>query len=127
MRIRIDNGKYEFRKTHDLRIVILRHDAAWHLGIRAHAFGIKTEGLALFGHRIASADSMTWSSIARRRKLNLEQCQLDGHLTAKETPQRGAKNCANCRRWAVEWHRTRILRLPPTSREICESPRGIRP
>lgn len=51
------------------------------LGIRAHAFGIKTEGLSLFGHRIASADSMTWSSIARIRKLTLETCARDGHLT----------------------------------------------
>jgi hypothetical protein len=94
------------------------------LGLRVHAFGVKVEGLRLFGHRIASADSMAWSSVARIRKMNLERCVLDGHLTAKQEPRRGAKNCANCRRWAVEWHRTRILGLPASSREICANPHG---
>lgn len=66
------------------------------LGIRAHAFGVKVDGLRLYGHRIASSDSMAWSSIARKRKILLEGCT--GHA-----------NCANCMRWALEWRRTRAL------------------
>lgn len=67
-------------------------------GIRIHAFGVKVEGLAMFGHRIASADSMAWSFVARRRKIRLDGCE---HQT-----------CANCLRWALEWHRTRIANDP---------------
>lgn len=68
------------------------------LGIKVHAFGVKVDGLALFGDRIASADSMTWSFIARRRKVRLDGCT---HRT-----------CANCLRWALEWYRTRIEERP---------------
>jgi hypothetical protein len=93
------------------------------LGIRVHAFGIKVEGLALFGDRIASADSMTWSSIARTRKMNLAACLERGHRTGTGEGSR-AKNCANCLRWALEWHRTRILKDPPTTKEIAARPRG---
>lgn len=64
------------------------------MGIRCHAFGVKLEGLRAFGHRIASADSMTWSYIARRRKIRLDGCK---HQT-----------CSSCIRWALEWRRTRI-------------------
>jgi hypothetical protein len=85
------------------------------LGIRVHAFGVKVEGLKLFGNSIASADSMAWSFIARRRGMLLEACQGQNH-----------KNCANCFRWAIEWHRTRIQKLPPTTREICSKIRGVR-
>lgn len=87
------------------------------LGIRAHAFGIKTEGLRLFGHRIASADSMAWSFIARRRGMLLESC-------TRRTGGATHRNCANCLPWALEWHRTRILKLPATTREICTRARG---
>lgn len=93
------------------------------LGVRVHAFGIKVEGLKLFGHRIASADSMTWSSIARKRKMNLSTCLERGHQTQRGEGSR-AKNCANCMRLAIEWHRTRILREPASAREIAQSPRG---
>ncbi len=64
------------------------------LGIRVHAFGVKVDGLRLFGDRIASADSMAWSFIARRRRIQLPGCTH--------------KSCANCLRWALEWHRTRM-------------------
>ena len=83
------------------------------LGIRVHAFGVKVEGLKLFGHRIASADSMAWSFVARRRRLLLETCIGKGHA-----------NCANCFTWAHEWHRTRILGEPNRVREICAAARG---
>lgn len=66
--------------------------------IRVHAFGVKTDGLRAFGDFIASADSMAWSFVARRRGI-----QLPGHTAHK--------NCANCLDWALEWHRTRIAEL----------------
>ncbi len=44
------------------------------LGIKVHAFGVKVDGLKLFGDRVASADSMAWSFVARRRKIRLDGC-----------------------------------------------------
>lgn len=64
------------------------------LGIRAHAFGVKVDGLKLYGDRIASADSMAWSFVARRRGVTMNGC--------------ANKNCANYMHWALEWLRTRI-------------------
>lgn len=63
-------------------------------GIRLHGFGVKTGGLHLYGHRLASADSMAWSYAARR------QPPIPGHTTHK--------NCANCLDYAARW-RSRIL------------------
>lgn len=60
-------------------------------GIRLHGFGV---GLHLYGHRLASADSMAWSYTARRRP-PLPGCT-------------GHKNCANCLAYATRW-RTRLL------------------
>lgn len=65
-------------------------------GVRIHAFGVKSEGLALFGDQIASADSMAWSFVARRRPVLMDGCV-------------GHKNCANCLRWALEWRQSRIV------------------
>jgi hypothetical protein len=77
--------------THDGAGIMAR---AAGLGLRVHAFGVKVTGLALFGDRIASADSMTWSFVARRRRVRLPECS---HVA-----------CSNCFRWAHEWYRTRI-------------------
>jgi hypothetical protein len=63
-------------------------------GMRLHGFGVKTGGLHLYGHRLASADSMAWSYAARRRP-PLPGCT-------------GHKNCANCLAYATRW-RARIL------------------
>lgn len=63
--------------------------------IRIHAFGVKTDGLRMFGDWITSADSMAWSFVARRRPVLMPGCV-------------GHKNCANCLRWALEWRSTRI-------------------
>ena len=57
-------------------------------GLRLHGFGVKTGGLHLYGHLLASADSMAWSYAARR-----------------EPPLRGCtghKNCANCLVYATK-------------------------
>lgn len=63
-------------------------------GIRIHAFGVKTQGLALYGDWIVSADSLAWSFTARR-----EPIRLPGHTH---------KNCANCFEFAMQW-RSKLL------------------
>jgi hypothetical protein len=61
---------------------------------RLHGFGVKTLGLARYGHLLASADSLAWSLDARR-KPPLPGCNTH-------------KNCANCLRYALAW-RQRVL------------------
>ncbi len=63
------------------------------LGLRLHAFGLKTLGLRKIGSEIASADSMAWSLNARKNP------PLDGCRH---------KSCANCLPYALRW-RDRIL------------------
>jgi hypothetical protein len=58
-------------------------------GLRLHGFGVKTGGLHLYGHLLASADSMAWSYAARRSPA-LPGCT-------------GHKNCANCLTYATRW------------------------
>lgn len=67
------------------------------LGISVHAFGIKTQGLHVFGDRIASADSMAWSFVARKREIRLPGC--------------AHKTCGNCYDFAMKWHHDLILDL----------------
>jgi hypothetical protein len=57
----------------------------------------KTGGLHLYGHRLASADSMAWSYAARREP-PLPGCT-------------GHKNCANCLRYAGRWRDNVLSRL----------------
>ena len=65
-------------------------------GLRLHGFGVKTGGLHLYGHLLASADSMAWS-YAARRELPLRGCT-------------GHKNCANCLSYATSWRRSVLAR-----------------
>jgi hypothetical protein len=55
---------------------------------RIHAFRVKTQGLAAYGHVLTSADSMAWSLDARRSD------PLPGHTH---------KSCANCLAYAASW------------------------
>lgn len=59
------------------------------LGIRLHGFGVKTTGLEQVASSFASADSMAWSFVARKRPI-----RLTGH---------SHMNCANCLPWALQW------------------------
>lgn len=61
-----------------------------------HAFGVKTQGLRSFGHKLISADSMAWSYEARRNP------PLPGHTH---------KNCANCLIYASQWRADLLSRL----------------
>lgn len=53
-----------------------------------HGFGCKTAGLARYGHRLTSADSLAWSYAGRREPAGCS----DTH-----------KNEANCLRYALAW------------------------
>ena len=61
---------------------------------RLHGFGVKTLGLARYGHLLTSADSLAWS-IAARRSAALPGCTTH-------------RNCANCLPYALAW-RGRLL------------------
>lgn len=64
-------------------------------GLSLHGFGVKSQGLALYGEYLHSSDSMAWSFAARKLKILLEECT--GHI-----------NCANCLKFALLW-RDRLL------------------
>lgn len=59
-------------------------------GLRIHAFGLSLGGLQRSARHLASADSMAWSSTARRRP---------------PLPGCTHQSCANCLRYALEWRR----------------------
>jgi len=65
-------------------------------GIRPHGFGVKKDGIRLYGGLLASADSLAWSYNARRSP------PLPGHTH---------KSCANCIDWALMW-RDELLSHP---------------
>lgn len=67
-------------------------------GFRLHGFGVKTSGLALYSHSLASADSMAWSYRGR----HVPGC----------SPSHKAEN--NCRAFAFSW-RSRMLAATATS------------
>lgn len=58
--------------------------------LNLHGFGVKTSGLAKYGHMLKSADSMAWSYRARKAGQPLTGCV-------------GHKNCANCLVFARQW------------------------
>lgn len=61
----------------------------WRQGVKMHGFGLKTDGLSLYGHQLASSDSLAWSRGARMKN----QCG-GSH-----------RSCNNCPTWAAEWGR----------------------
>jgi hypothetical protein len=79
------------QSTAEIAVIV---DTLARRGLRMHGFGVKTGGLHLYGHRLASADSMAWSYQARREP-PLPGCS-------------GHKNCANCLVYAAAW-RGRVL------------------
>lgn len=67
------------------------------LGLRLHGFGVKITGLARFGDRLVSADSMAWSYDGRR------SLPLAGHNHV---------HCGNCYEYATLW-RSNVLEGTP--------------
>jgi hypothetical protein len=72
-------------------------------GIRLHAFGVKSRGLAAMAADLHSADSMAWSYAARKRGLRLRGCDHVG-------------DCRNCRRWASMWAQQLLDTIEESSR-----------
>lgn len=77
--------------------------AAWavtqaqhHTGARLHAYGAKDTGLRAWGWALTSADSMAWSTTARREATRMPGCTHH--------------DCRNCQRWAETWG-TRMQQL----------------
>lgn len=64
-------------------------------GYRLHGFGVKTDGLKRYGPRLASADSMAWSTAARLENIRLPDTRW-GACTHPGV-------CNNCLRWALVW------------------------
>lgn len=59
-------------------------------GYALHGFGVKAQGLAQYGHNLASADSLAWSYGARREQIKLDGCTHRG-------------DCRNCLTYATSW------------------------
>ncbi len=70
-------------------------------GLSLHGFGVKTLGLAIYAHDLASADSLAWSARGR----HVAGC-APGHKTE-----------ANCRRFATAW-RTKVLAGIPSHQQM---------
>lgn len=78
---------------------LVREFTPW---LALHGFGCKTSGLAAYGHRLTSADSLAWSYAGRRE---LAGC----------TPSH--RNEANCSRYALTW-RDRLLNRLDTPEQL---------
>lgn len=87
-------------------------------GVRIHAFGVKADGVRLFGDFIESADSMAWSYGARRRKRLLPECAIENQGKPK---RRQHKNCANCMRYAIRWRADVLACVTPALDYDCFS------
>lgn len=77
-------------------------------GLRLHGFGVKADGLRLYGSHLTSADSLAWSYRARR---DAHDRRLLGLPSSRHGCEHGAdKNgaCNNCPVYALAW-RERLL------------------
>lgn len=93
---------------------VVRHIGA--SGIKLHGFGVKKQGLKMYGDALASADSQAWSFDARfsfrvnpltktqRGGPALDEC-LEEYLRGEHPP-----SCSSCMRFALHW-REDILKL----------------
>lgn len=75
-------------------------------GLRLHGFGVKTEGLRLYGRHLASADSMAWS--LRGRYVRGCRHRASGHIPVSE---------ANCLNFAREWRHKVVRRAAAETRQ----------
>ena len=63
--------------------------------LRLHGFGLKQDGIKLFGSNLYSSDSMAWSFTARAAGWRNE------YLCGQ--PHENAQSCADCHDWAMKW------------------------
>lgn len=79
-------------------------------GLPLHGFGVKTQGLELYGADLYDADSMAWSIDARWQGSRARAEDVRGPmLPSCRHGATGRSGCQNCPRWALEW-RSRLLR-----------------
>jgi hypothetical protein len=71
------------------------------LGLRMHGFGVKTDGLSMYGELLTSADSQAWSYGYRKRKIRLPECT------------HRAKTCGYCLNGALAWYQRITKPQPP--------------
>lgn len=81
-------------------------------GLRLHGFGVKTDGLGIYGDQLASADSQAWSFGYRKKQQRLAQCT------------HRAKTCANCKEGALTW-RARVLAGAAEPRQLTLFARAV--
>ncbi|MEK6443687.1 deazapurine DNA modification protein DpdA family protein [Pseudonocardia sp. T1-2H] len=87
------------------------------LGLRnLHGFGLKADGLDLFGEQLASADSMAWSYGARR----------DADDPDRAPCPDGRTDCRNCLHEALAW-RERVLASWAGARGRADVPPVVAP
>lgn len=67
-------------------------------GLQLHGFGVKKEGLAACRDKLASADSMAWSTRGRQAWQHERRLMCDNH-----PGHSGGRSCANCPAWAQIW------------------------
>jgi hypothetical protein len=72
-------------------------------GLRIHAFGFKSGGLARCSRFLASADSMAWSYRARHEPIRLPGCTH--------------RNCANCEKFALAWRADLLASIATRERQ----------
>jgi hypothetical protein len=76
------------------------------LGLKMHGFGVKTLGLRRFGHLLVSADSMAWSTNARK---NADDIYID---VPPHIHPRGGKTCSSCPVYALAWRKRMLASIP---------------
>lgn len=64
-------------------------------GLKLHGFGLKQDGIKLFGKSLFSSDSMAWSFAGRVAGWK------NKYLCGTKHPN--AKSCGDCHDWAMQW------------------------
>jgi len=81
-------------------------------GLPLHGFGVKTQGLQLYGEDLYDADSMAWSVDARWQGSPARADDVRGPMLPDcRHGVTGRGSCANCPRWALEWRRRLLAKL----------------
>jgi len=87
------------RRQHMLSANVIVAGLPWE-DLRLHAFGVKSAGLQGFADKLASSDSLAWSTNARRNP----QHKMDGCTHER---------CNNCIAYALDWRAQLLSSLTP--------------
>lgn len=83
-------------------------------GLRCHALGAKTTGLAFYSNLIASSDSTAWSDGARHESNRSKKLYGVGKRMLP-TCTHAAMTCNNCFDWAMAWRDRLLAGVPNTA------------